>query len=163
MKILPSLFFLLVTFQVSGQNKTDRLASYKNYGQYIQAPLNGSHGYNYKDEFAGLKDDYILWFYFQIDTTGKIINLHEKHKPNVPKLVVDYVYKLINITNGQWTPEVKNHRLVISDTITCQVHIIKRKTLDDFKDEKLELMDLDGYITDIENRKNTCSLILGYK
>jgi len=162
MKFILSLIFLTSVFCSKAQQNTDRVTTYKNYGQYIQVPLRASHNFNYKNELAGLKEDYVFWLYFQIDTTGKIINLRDKHKANVPQLVVDYAYNLINRTSGQWNPEIKNCRVVVSDTITCQVEIIKNRNFGDFPDKPLEMIDQD-YIIDTEDRKNICSLVLGYK
>jgi len=159
-----TLCFLFVVISLNGfaQSATDRLAGYKYYGQYIQPPVRASHASHYNDELLGLKEDYTFHILFQIDTAGKIINLHSKHQPKVPQVVIDYAYALIKTTNGQWKPEVKNCRIVVSDTITCQFHVVKKKTFEDFDHMKLEF-DPDYIIPVPEEQKNICWIGITYK
>jgi len=83
----------------------------------------------------------------------------------VPKIVVDYGYKLLNTTNGHWKPEVRNCHLVISDTIICQFEIRRKKRPEVFVDRQLELLALnEDYIIAVHwHKKNACPVILEYQ
>jgi hypothetical protein len=159
MKIIISILVVFISHHAIGQISIDRVASFENYGQYIQPIINQIHDNNYKKEFAELKDNYVFWVYFQIDTTGSVINLHNKQKLKVPAIVVDYVYKLINKTSGKWSPEVKNCRLSVSDTIVCQFAMVKRKSRFDILNLEMELLNED-FILALWSKKNACSVTL---
>jgi|GEM_PF-3265987 len=177
MKQIITVLFLSILYQVhaqndtnrlsfygiTGQKSTDRLATYENHGQYIRLIMDRLHMSIYKKEFAGLQEDYVFWIYFQIDTTGKVVNLRAKHKPGVPDIVIEYGYKLLKKTDGQWNPEVKNCQQVLSDTIICQFEITKKNRP---KDISFFLELLEGnheYVLTAWRRKNVCDVALQYE
>ncbi|MEI9913231.1 MAG: hypothetical protein WDO71_28455 [Bacteroidota bacterium] len=109
---------LIIETQVAGQNKIDRSASFKNYGQYLQPYISSSHNAVYKKQFSGYCEDYVVVVKFNIDTSGNIINTNTI-SDKASEIAVSYVMDLLKITSHQWEPQVKDGKEVVSDTITC--------------------------------------------
>lgn len=126
-KKLVLLLIVTLFFHIGhSQNNTDRIASFLQYGQYLQPYLELQHNYFYKGELDSLHKDFKLVITFQIDTDGQIIN-YKNQSDSLPELVKQYVNRLIYLTTGRWKPEVKNCSLRVSDTIKCYVYLKSKK------------------------------------
>jgi hypothetical protein len=167
--------FLLSLFFHCGfaQSKTDRLATYKHFGQYLQTDLNNWHDLNYDGRLAGLKKRQGLLIGFQVDTSGQVVHIHTVADTGVMPVFKEYAFQLIRLTDGYWTPQVKNCQPVISDTILCQFMVAMPITFEELK--QFDQLSLD-YPTAPNNKqsvpnaleyfnplaKNHCQVILKY-
>ena len=135
------ILIILISLFLKAQNNTDRLAGYKNDGQHLQTTLRGWHDIHYNGRLKNFNISFSFLIYFQIDTTGHLININFNEEDEVPAVVRDYAVTLLQTTNGFWKPQIRNCRLVTSDTITCKFFFAKKQSQGDWvinKEEQLE-------------------------
>jgi hypothetical protein len=160
-------FVSLYSYTFSQKNTTDRTANLMQYGQYIQAVLQGNHEAHYKAEFDTLsKWQYSFLVSFNIDTAGKLINLKMDEETFIPNIIKAYTQRLFYSTSGHWYPEIKNCLTILSSTITCHVSIVKKFTSSEermrqFAKDENELKLTRASIFN-SNEPNHCSVILTY-
>lgn len=164
--IIALICILIPAICFSQRSAIDRNASYKHYGQYLQAELQLTHQLQYKGEFDSLKGNYTFLVTFNVDTPGNVINFSFDEKVPTPAVVKNYSKNLIMSTSGKWLPQIKNCRVVESELLTCQVHIIKKVIINKEFYDKLAETDSDFVITKANSfdasKPNCFALIISY-
>lgn len=163
--LIPITLLLIVKCCYSQDVSLNRVATFKQYGQYIHYYLKPQHEFTYKGELDTIKKQFMFIVSFKIDTKGDIVEYETEKKEVIPLVVTDYVKKVFFFTSGRWQPEIKNCVVVKSDKIRCIVSILPKElfSYSSKLGREFTMEDLKKDIVNLNlNEPNTCFLYLNY-
>lgn len=73
---------------------------------------------NYKGELNDYDSNYVVKATFNIDKSGRIINLNFRNQYFIPEKVLKYIQTLIFNEDEKWLPEIENCKVINSHQIT---------------------------------------------
>ena len=116
--------------QISGKafsqdNRNAVIKGYKSMYEYIYFDSVNKLSNN---QIRDLKKTYTAYITFKVDTTANIIDLEIIEIPGIdlPAIIKTYFEKLVRSTNGQWMPQMKDSKKVVSDEFIFQVDLVKK-------------------------------------
>lgn len=83
---------------------------------------------NYKGELNDLDNNYVVKATFNIDKSGRIINLDFRNEYFVPEKVLKYIQTLILNEDEKWLPEIEDCKAINSHQITFIFWLSKKIT-----------------------------------